>query len=58
MKKSYLDCPHNRVQQFTEFCLDCGYNIYTTDEEYLADLKKKVATKNLTKKIRTLEAKL
>lgn len=42
--KSYLDCPHNNVQQFTECCLDCGYNIYTTKEEYYLDLQRQVGT--------------
>lgn len=32
-------CPHNNVQQFTEYCLDCGRNIYETDEEYLRYLR-------------------
>lgn len=27
-------CPHYNVQQFTERCLDCGCNIYESDEEY------------------------
>ena len=39
LSKSYLTCPHINVQQFTEYCLDCGYNIWTTKKEYLADLK-------------------
>jgi hypothetical protein len=21
-------CPHNNVQQYTEYCFDCGMNIY------------------------------
>ena len=33
-------CPHNRVQQFTDVCLDCGRNVNETDEEYLSHLKK------------------
>jgi hypothetical protein len=32
-------CPHKNVQQFTECCLDCGRNIYETDEEYLQYLR-------------------
>lgn len=28
------NCPHKNVQQFTEWCFDCGRNIYETDEEY------------------------
>lgn len=39
--KSFLDCPHVNVQQFTEVCLDCGYNIYTTEKEYLAELRRR-----------------
>lgn len=43
---SYLDCPHRNVQEYTEYCLDCGYNIYTTREQYLADLRRKNAQKS------------
>lgn len=53
-KKSFLDCPHNRVQEFTEVCLDCGYNIYTTKEEYLAELEGRL----VDDKIRDAEKKL
>jgi len=65
MRTSYLDCPHNNIQQFTEICLDCGYNIYTTTEEYLADLEEQVkrkrksrATTEQLRKIRKLESEL
>lgn len=27
-------CPHKRVQEYSECCLDCGRNVYETDEEY------------------------
>lgn len=37
---SYLDCPHRNVQAFSECCLDCGYNIYTSKKEYEAELRK------------------
>ena len=60
-KISFLDCPHNNVQQFTECCLDCGYNIYTTKEEYLQELKKEADRKGvdkITKEIRELEKEL
>jgi hypothetical protein len=30
------------VQQFTECCLDCGYNIYTTEAEYMRELAKEL----------------
>ena len=42
MKISFLDCPHNNVQDFTECCLDCGYNIWTTKDEYKKDLRKRL----------------
>ena len=28
--KSFLTCPHRNVQQFTEICLDCGFNVYSS----------------------------
>lgn len=55
---SFLDCPHNHVQQFTEWCFDCGYNIYTTKQDYLKDLQKKAERRQLdkqTQSIRELE---
>jgi len=39
-------CPHRNVQQFTECCLDCGRNVYETDEEYMAYLKQRKAEKD------------
>ena len=50
MRKSYLDCPHNNIQQYTEVCVDCGYNTYTTEEEYLADLERQVKEQDYQKK--------
>lgn len=35
-----LKCPHRNVQQFTECCLDCGYNIYTFREDYAREQRK------------------
>jgi len=32
-------CPHNSVQQYTEICLNCGRNVYESNEEYLKYLK-------------------
>jgi hypothetical protein len=61
MARSFLDCPHKRVQDYTECCLDCGYNIYTTKEEYLKDLHEQLEAKGkdpLTRKIRAAEATL
>lgn len=56
-KISFLDCPHKRVQDFTECCLDCGYNIYTSETEYLDSLR---ADDNspTRKEIRELEYRL
>lgn len=31
--ETFLACPHKRVQEYSECCLDCGENIYTTPEE-------------------------
>ena len=42
MPKSFLNCPHNNVQEYTECCLDCGYNRYISKEEYLLDLQKQI----------------
>lgn len=38
-------CKHTsgNIQSFTEVCLDCGRNIYETDEEYEASLKREIA---------------
>lgn len=33
--KKFLACPHHNVQSFTEYCLDCGENRYTTPEEIM-----------------------
>lgn len=56
---SYLDCPHKNVQEYTECCNDCGYNIYTTEEEYLKDLRRELKDSSPTiKEIRQLEKKL
>ena len=37
-------CTHSNgnIQQFTEVCLDCGRNVYETDEEYERYLKEEV----------------
>jgi len=56
--RSFLDCKHQNIQQFTECCLDCGYNIYTTETEYLEDLRRKVGKTALTDEIRELERTL
>lgn len=56
--KSYLTCPHNNVQSFTEYCLDCGYNIWTTVEEYKESLKKQVESRGIYPEIKKLEEML
>lgn len=33
--KKFLACPHRNVQSFTEYCLDCGENRYTSVEEIM-----------------------
>lgn len=62
-KISFLDCPHRNVQQFTECCLDCGHNIWMTEDEYLKHLKEEIKrSRELNdpkiKEIRRLEAQL
>ena len=56
-RKSFLDCKHENVQEFTECCLDCGYNIWTTKKEYLKDLQRQAGGKNV-EEIRKLEKQL
>lgn len=51
---SFLDCPHKNVQQFTECCLDCGYNIWMSEKDYLKRLEKEARPN----KIRALEKEL
>lgn len=38
-------CKHDRgnIQQFTEVCLDCGHNIYESDEDYEKSLQEDIA---------------
>jgi hypothetical protein len=55
---SFLDCPHKRVQEFTECCLDCGYNIYMTKQEYLKILQDEYTESLTDKQIRFLEKSL
>lgn len=35
--KKFLACPHNNVQSFTEYCLDCGENRYTTPKQIMRE---------------------
>lgn len=57
-------CDHSggNIQQFTEVCLDCGHNIYETDEEYIRSLETDIRSlksylqkRSNTKKIEALE---
>ena len=40
-----MRCDHRggNIQQFTEICLDCGHNIYETDDEYEKSLRQDIA---------------
>ena len=54
-------CPHRTVQQFTELCLDCGRNVYESDQEYYEYLlqQKRAQTQNqLSDRIQKLELEL
>jgi predicted transcriptional regulator len=56
-------CDHKRgnIQQYTEICLDCGHNVYETDEEYYRSLleeKKRLMKNTLSGKIEKLEAEI
>ena len=44
--KKFLDCPHHNVQQFTEFCLDCGENIYQTASKIIKQEEQKKDREN------------
>lgn len=59
-RKSFLTCEHKNVQDFTECCMDCGFNIYTTEEEYLKQLREEARGKRkvVSKEIRDLEDEL
>lgn len=36
-------CKHTgAIQQFTEICMECGHNIYETDAEYEASLRRDI----------------
>ncbi len=37
-------CKHDKgnIQSYREICLDCGHNIYETDAEYEASLRKEI----------------
>ena len=52
---SYLDCPHNNVQEFSECCLDCGYNIYMTEKEYKERLQEEIRSTVGDPEIRAME---
>ena len=58
MRLSFLDCPHVNVDGDTCECSDCGYNVWTTNEEYLKDLRRKAKTWPSLSEIRKLEKQL
>lgn len=41
----FLACPHKRVQDYSECCLDCGENIYTKPEDIRREEAKEKARK-------------
>ena len=43
--ETFLACPHKRVQQYSECCLDCGENVYTTPEGIRREEAKKESQK-------------
>ena len=43
--EKFLACPHKRVQDYSECCLDCGENIYTKPE----DIRREEAKENARK---------
>jgi hypothetical protein len=53
-RQSYITCKHKNVQSFTECCLDCGYNVWTTDKDYLKELQNEAREPGITS-IRVLE---
>jgi hypothetical protein len=58
MKVSYIDCPHRNVDGYTSECSDCGYNVWTTNEEYLKDLRRKAKKWPNLSEVRSLEKQL
>jgi len=51
-------CTHGNVQDYTSTCLDCGRNIYESDEDYykhLQEQKKRLQKSALSSKIEDLE---
>jgi hypothetical protein len=47
-------CQHKRVQDYTECCLDCGRNIWESDDEYEAKLDKRLQSQRIEEKERRL----
>lgn len=31
--KKFRECEHRNMQQFTECCMDCGQNVYSTEQQ-------------------------
>lgn len=59
IQKSFLTCRHTHVQEYTDYCFDCGYNRNMTNSEYLAELRRRVIEADpVIKEIKELEKKL
>lgn len=43
--EKFSNCKHQRVQQYTEICLDCGENIYTTISDITIEEQRKERAK-------------
>lgn len=58
-RQSYLTCDHDE-DGYTCCCCKCGYNVYTTEEEYLADIAEEagVSKHDSDYKIDKIEKKL
>lgn len=40
------NCPHLRVQDYTECCFDCGKNVYESEEEYTRSIQQERSEKS------------
>lgn len=55
-KTSFLDCVHRDVQSYTMRCLECGYHIHMSKDEYRKDLQRQIDLQDAD--IRALERRL
>jgi hypothetical protein len=56
--KSFIDCDHRNADGDTCECPDCGYNVWTTRNEYLNDLRRRAAKWPDLTEVRNLEKQL